>query len=212
MKCPHCHVAAESGQDFCRDCGFSAATLRAYLGDQWVRLERITDAVHCLRLEDVRRCEIAMDDFERCLPQAFFALYIGVLPTGLNVSELGFWLLNQGAFNTHQMMKRNDFGSVLVIDPVSKTMGLTLGYAIEECLPAAKVTALLSAAGAHLSRQSFATAVLEMIEDIAKSLRKLAKASVWHPEKSVGGGIHVQPLRSGHRHVAQTQTGGLAIK
>src|SRR6476660_6620455 len=97
MKCPRCQASVHPGQTSCPACGFSATLLHNYLGNQWVRLERITDAAHCLRLEDTRRVEIILDDFERSFPQAFFAVYLGTLPNNLNVAELGFWLLNQGA-------------------------------------------------------------------------------------------------------------------
>jgi hypothetical protein len=207
MKCPHCHAAAQPEQEFCQACGFSAATLRSYLGDQWVKLERITDAAHCLRLEEVRRCEIALDDFERCLPQAFFAIYLGVLPHGLNVAELGFWLLNQGAFNTHQMMKRNDFGTVLVVDPVTKSISLTLGYAIEGCFTPKQLTHLLETAAVHLEQQDFGGAMLKLIGDVYHGLRKKAQSYIWKPETSANeAGISVQPLRSGHRPTVRAET------
>ena len=92
MKCPHCESPLSTPLPACPQCGFSAEALGAYLGDHWVRLERITDAAHCLRLDDTRLCEVMMDDFERVFPQAFFAVYLGMLPTGLNVAELGVTL------------------------------------------------------------------------------------------------------------------------
>ena len=130
MKCPRCQASVRPAQTSSSACGFSATTLHNYLGNQWVRLERITDAAHCLRLEDARRLEIILDDFERTYPQAFFAVYLGTLPTNLNVAELGFWLLNQGAFNTHSVSRRNDFGIVLVVDPSTKTACITLGLSL----------------------------------------------------------------------------------
>ena len=70
MKCPQCSAPNAPKVTHCASCGFSSERLRRSLGDQWVRLERITDAAHCLRLEDYQRCEVEMDDFERLLPRS----------------------------------------------------------------------------------------------------------------------------------------------
>jgi hypothetical protein len=165
-----------------------------------VRIERITDDAHCLRLEEVRACEIAMDDFERHFPQAFIAVYLGVLPAGLNASELGFWLLNQGAFNTPQMMKRNDYGMVWVIDPVARALSLTLGYALETVLVENQQRHLLTSVSRQLKARRFGQAILDVLAGTSSSLKKAGRRQLWLPQSSaVSNGIAVQPLRSGHQ-------------
>ena len=79
MRCPHCSHPIAPQKTFCERCGFSDAHLAAYLGTEWVRLERITDAAHCLRLEESRQLEVHLDDFERQFPQSFLALYFGAV-------------------------------------------------------------------------------------------------------------------------------------
>ena len=202
MKCPRCLSPVQIAQGYCHECGFSAATLQSYLGDQWVRLERITDPGHCLRLEEVRQLEIVLDNFERALPQAFFAVYLGVLPSGLNVSELGFWLLNQGAFNTHQMMKRNDFGSVLVVDPVMKSLAITMGYSIEGHFSESSLTSMLGKACEHLRHGDYSGSIESLIHQVDKELRLHAKPRHWQPDAQADPAIDVQPLRNGHRNPA----------
>lgn len=203
MKCPRCHASVHAEQTTCSECGFSAAFLHNYLGNQWVRLERITDAAHCLRLEDMRRAEIILDDFERSFPQAFFAVYLGTLPNNLNVAELGFWLLNQGAFNTHSVSKRNDFGIVLVVDPAAKTACITLGYAIEHCFSPAIITRLMQTVGGHLRQGAFGAAIEASCTHAGKVLRKHARHMQWQPDAALVGDtvpdMGLQPLRGGHR-------------
>ena len=203
MKCPRCQASVIPQQTSCPACGFSATLLHNYLGNQWVRLERITDAAHCLRLEDTRRAEIILDDFERSFPQAFFAVYLGTLPGNLNVAELGFWLLNQGAFNTHSVSRRNDFGIVLVVDPSTKTACITLGYAIENCFGRKITGRIMQTVGSHLRKGAFGMAIEASCLRAGEVLRKHARCLQWQPETATVTDavpdIGLQPLRSGHR-------------
>lgn len=203
MKCPRCQASVLSEQTTCSACGFSATLLHNLLGNQWVRLERITDAAHCLRLEDTRRLEIILDDFERSFPQAFFATYLGTLPKNLNVAELGFWLLNQGAFNTHSVSRRNDFGMVLVVDPTEKTACITLGYAIESCFSPKIIARMMQTVGSHLRKGAFGMAIEATCLRAGEVLRKHARHMQWQPDAAVMADsvsdIGLQPLRGGHR-------------
>lgn len=210
MKCPHCHASVQPLQNSCSACGFSAGLLHSYLGNQWVRLERITDAAHCLRLEDARKIEIVLDDFERSFPQVFFAAYLGVLPKVMSVAELGFWLLNQGAFNTHSVDRRNDFGMVLVVDPSTHTASLSLGYAIEGWL-GSDVTHIMRSTGSHLRKGAFGMAIETACHKCAELLKKHARAKNWKPAAAPAAGavpdMGLQPLRGGHRAVARALNG-----
>ncbi|MBK8093259.1 MAG: TPM domain-containing protein [Verrucomicrobiaceae bacterium] len=183
----------------CEKCGFSAAKLKNYLGDQWIRLERITDAAHLLRLEEHQACELALDDFERAFPQAFIAIYLGALPNEINVSELGFWLLNQGAFHTHLLEKRNDYGLVLVIDPFTRSLALTAGYGIEPCLHQKKTQQILKSVAGSLAKNNTGEALLCMIADLRTLLQRAAVKQPRSPKTGSDHGLDVQPLRTGHR-------------
>lgn len=203
MNCPRCFTPTAPQQNACSACGFSAVTLHRLIGNQWVRLDRITDAAHCLRLEDLRHCEVVLDDFERGFPQAFFAAYLGVLPIDVNVAELGFWLLNQGAFNTHLVSKRNDYGMVLAIDPASQSVSLSFGYAIERYFDVKTTQALLAEAGAKLAAGAFGQAIEAACRRCGDVLRRHARSIQWTPEKSLDGSLAphmgLTPLRGGHR-------------
>lgn len=207
MNCPRCQATASAQRNTCAACGFSAALLHGYLGNQWVRLERITDAAHCLRLEDMRRDEVVLDDFERTFPQAFFAAYLGVLPNSVNVAELGFWLLNQGAFNTHSFSRRNDFGIVLVVDPATQTASLTLGYAIEGYFDGGVVDRILQTTGSHLKQGAYGAAIENACARCGEQLRKQARSMEWQPDASTAADMGLQPLRGGHKSSSRPLTG-----
>jgi len=207
MNCPRCQATASPPQNSCAACGFSATLLHGYLGNQWVRLERITDAAHCLRLEEMRRDEVVLDDFERTFPQAFFAAYLGVLPNNINVAELGFWLLNQGAFNTHSFSRRNDFGIVLVVDPATQTASLTLGYAIEGYFDGGVVERILQTTGSHLKQGAYGAAIENACARCGEQLRKHARSMEWQPDAVTTADMGLQPLRGGHQSSSRPLTG-----
>lgn len=190
-------------QNACSACGFSAVTLHRLIGNQWVRLDRITDAAHCLRLEDSRRCEVVLDDFERSFPQAFFAAYLGILPLDVNVAELGFWLLNQGAFNTPLVSRRNDYGIILAIDPSAKTIALSFGYAIESYFDSKSTQKLLAEIGGQLAAGAFGKAIETACRRCGEVLKRHARSVQWKPGTNLEGGtvphMGLTPLRSGHR-------------
>ncbi len=216
MNCPRCFAPTAAQQNACSACGFSAVTLHRLIGNQWVRLERITDAAHCLRLEDLRRCEVVLDDFERSFPQAFFAAYLGILPVDVNAAELGFWLLNQGAFNTHLVSKRNDYGIILAADPSTQTLALSFGYAIEAYFDSKTTQALLTEVGARLAQGAFGQAIETACRRSAEVLRRRARSVQWTPQESLDGNaaphMGLAPLRSGHRPVKAEPTSSLHLR
>lgn len=203
MNCPRCLAQIALEQKACQACGFSALTLHRLIGNQWVKLERITDTAHCLRLENARRCEVALDDFERSFPQAFFAAYLGILPIEINAAELGFWLLNQGAFNTPMVTRRNDYGMVLVVDPATHSFSLTLGYSIEAYFDTKTTQKILTEVGTLLAKGAFGPAIELAVQRCGKVLRRHGRRQRWVPHKGLESGVPshmgLSPLRSGHR-------------
>lgn len=128
----------------------------------------------------------------------------------MKVSELGFWLLNQGAFETPSLIRRNDFGLLLVIDPTSRQVSLTAGYALEGLFRQDRVIKLLKAAGKDLSKGAFAAAITKVCEECSRLLRKNGRRKAWAPAGQSGaenlGHLGLEPLRGGHRHASQPMT------
>ncbi|MCX6856224.1 MAG: TPM domain-containing protein [Verrucomicrobia bacterium] len=176
MNCPHCSSLITPAQPVCTQCGFSATAIRGYLGADWVKLARITDNAQLLSLKHTRHLETVLDDFERRFPQCFMAAYIGALPETLTLPDLGFWLINHGAFHTHQVSRRNDFGIVLMIDPVRQQACFTLGYALESVLVEKTLTTLLKKLQGPLSKGAFATAIESAVSLIDQELLTAARS------------------------------------
>ena len=211
MKCPHCSTTIEARQPACHKCGFSLAAMQPFFGDQWVRLDRLTDAAHCLRLADRHKAEMTLDDLERAFPQVFIAFYFGALPSALNPQEVAFWLLNNGAFSTPQISKRNEYGVVCVIDPAGGLVGAAIGYALESLLPDTAPAAILQSMIPALSHAEYGTAIQAAATSVSDLLRPLAVArpitQSLTPGPHAGAtaadyGLH--PLRSGHRQTDPT--------
>lgn len=208
MNCPHCQQVVAPAAPRCEACDFDLQRVREILGDQWVRLEHLTDAAHCLRLRERRRVEAALDDFGRQFPQVFMSVYFGVLPHGLNVAEAGFWLLNHAAFSTNSMEKRNDFGLVIVIDPSVASAGITLGYALEGFLPDRFLKTVLASVSGQFAQSAYGGALEQILARIAKHLRgagtaQPSQADGWSPPQE-SRNMGLAPLRP-HRTPAQAE-------
>jgi hypothetical protein len=146
--------------------------------------------------------EVALDAFERQFPQAFAAIYIGQLPRQLRPAELGFWLLNHGAFNTPQVTKRNDFGLVVVVDFQSGACSITLGYALESLLEAKKLAAISRKLASRLKRSQMGLGLIEATRQMAKLLCRGATPERRHfgHHSPAAPGIGLSNLRAGHQH------------
>lgn len=204
MNCPHCESSLSNAAQSCGSCGFTLSLLKPILGDQWVRLDRITDAVHALRLSDTRDLEVLLDDFERRFPQAFAAIYLGQLPRQLRANALGFWLLNHGAFNTPQVAKRNDFGVIVVIDYTSTECAISLGYALEHLIPTATLQRTADLLAGKLRRCQLGLGLGEAISQLSQVLRGAGRPETRKPIHHQSGTIHgmgLRSLRSEHRPI-----------
>jgi hypothetical protein len=204
MNCPRCQEPLTHDTVRCEGCGFDLDCVCQTLGAQWVRLERLTDSAHCLRLRDHRRLDAMLDDFGRQFPQVFLAVYFGVLPVGLTVSEAGFWLLNHAAFSTHDVAKRNDFGLVIVVDPAQGAAGISLGYCLEQVLGEGFLEMTLAKASAHFSRSEHGAALEMIIPRLAAKLRAAGRPQpAGTPPWSPGHGavdMGLAPLRQPYPH------------
>lgn len=205
MKCPHCSSLLGADAAVCGACGFSSRTVRSLLGGDWVRLERITDSSRRLSLRETRHLETCLDDFERTFPQCFFAIYLGPLPDSMTSGDLGFWMLNHGAFQNQRLCKRNEFGIALVVDTLGLCAALTVGYALEPFLPAASLERTLQNAAPKFRRGALADAIEVMVRHASGNLRRAARRAPLMPDDgpavtAEAGALGFEPLRNKHRH------------
>ncbi|MBB5039297.1 hypothetical protein HNQ64_003569 [Prosthecobacter dejongeii] len=203
MNCPHCSAPLAVDAKECGQCRFSTLAIRSILGAEWVRLERLTDHLSVLSLKEQRHVEIILDEFERRFPQCFFAVYLGAMPQMITSRDLGFWLINHGAFHTQQMAKRNDFGCALVIDTQRSVASLTLGYALEAHVTEGELNQLLIRAQGPLSRHRYGLGIERIVNDFGKKLKSVATRSLpgnsLTPNPHGLDGLGLQTLRAAHR-------------
>lgn len=147
-----------------------------------MRLESLTDAAHCLRLHEHEFLHHELESFRQTFPQIFLAVYLGVLPGNLSPGELAFWLLNHAAFHPSDPGRLNEHAALLLIDPVTKVAGMTVGYALDPHVPQRKLAGLLRRIRTPLWHGEFAEAIELAIRSLGKILRHAAHRSPRHRE------------------------------
>lgn len=175
MDCPKCTGPLASSAAECPQCGFSLEKASSAFGTGMVQLSRLVDSAHCLRLREARQIDTSLDDFQHRFPQVFLSVYLGVLPGHLNVRELSFWLLNRAAFDTPDQKRLNEYAISLVVDPVAKTAGLTVGYALEAVFPEKCLETIIHSLRTSLWHGEYAAAIRACIKALDKQLRRVGE-------------------------------------
>jgi hypothetical protein len=92
---------------------------------------------------------------------------------------------------------------LLVIDPTTRQVSLTAGYALEGLFRHDRVIKLLKAAGKDLAKGAFAAAIARVCDECSRLLRKAGRRTTWTPAEQTGaeklGHLGLEPLRGGHR-------------
>ena len=172
MNCPRCGIASPNATAACASCGFNLGDIDRRLGSHSVVINRLVDTQHLLRLRDTGRLESLLDEFERRFPQAFFTVFLGVLPRGVTTSEGGFWLLNHGVRTCQGSVRSNEFGLALVIDPSTHEASLSLGYEVETIISPMQARELLRKASTSLWHGDHVRAIAVIVHGVDKLLRK----------------------------------------
>lgn len=177
MVCPRCDAKLQPAAPSCADCGFDIEVLRAIVGEKALRLARVTDHAHALRLRDFRRMETLLKAFEPQFPQVFMAVYFSVLPSTLSVAELTFWLLNQATLEETTTGKSNAYAVLLVIDPAARAVGMNVGYGLEPVFDAHGMQRLLRSLRTPLWHGEYVEAVQQVVKQVGKRLKHAAGKS-----------------------------------
>ena len=176
LTCPRCRSPLRLGGACCDRCGCHLGRLQQMLGDQQVKVERLTDHARCLALKDFQRLEHFLDEFERRFPQIHTMVFLGGLLSGVSAAEAGFWLLNQGVCTRPSGFMSNRWGLAVIIDPVERRAGLAMGYALEACLPTGFGSEMLQRAAVHLAHDEHVRAVDALLACLDRKLRSLGSA------------------------------------
>lgn len=175
MKCPRCLRPVDQEAKSCYSCGYSEVDAAAVFGTNRVILNRIHDAVHCLRKQDRDNLSETVNMLELKFPQILFCAYLGALPSHLSLSELGFWLLNHGQVKGSQYVRPNENGILIVMDLNSKHVGVSMGYFVESILAEEEIYKALLSARPYLVNSEYGEALEHIFLKLGKSLERQGK-------------------------------------
>tara|TARA_R110002096_G_scaffold283411_3_gene477496 strand:- start:1889 stop:2536 length:648 start_codon:yes stop_codon:yes gene_type:complete len=167
--------------DSCYSCGYSELEAASKFGSNQVILSRVHDAAHCLRKQEKDILNAALDQLEVKFPQMLFCAYLGTLPEGLSMSELGFWLLNHGQVKGAEYARPNENGILVIVDMNTKQIGISMGYFAESIITEEEAYRALLRARPNLLNAEYGEAIENIFRRLARVLtkngRKLRKLS-----------------------------------
>lgn len=152
-------------------------------GDGEVKLRSLTDTAGIFRRSERDKLEYAMNDFGENFPQMFIAVYSGTLGETGSLRQFGFWLMNRGVFEDVDMKKPNEAGVLFVIDPDSKSAGITYGYLLDPFFEEHDSFDCLSRAHSYWLEEKYAEGLLKAIKHLKSILRKRSRQAKKDPER-----------------------------
>lgn len=151
--------------------------------DGEVKLRSLTDAAGIFRRNERDQIEDLMERIGSSFPQIFVAVYTGSLGETGNLRQFGFWLLNRGLFEDVPVEKPNEAGVLLIIDPDSKSAGMSFGYLLDPFFEESDTFECLSRAHSHWLEGRYADGTLRCLKQLEKVLRKSCRQVRRDPEK-----------------------------
>lgn len=212
MKCPRCVQRIHRAAPACPHCGFAMVDADRMFGDSEVRLRRLTDAAGIFRRNERDAIEDIMDRIGTNFPQIFVSVYTDTFGETGNLRQFGFWLLNRGVFEDVPVDRPNEAGVLIVIDPDSKSAGMSFGYLLDPFLDEQDTFECLSRAHSHWLEGRYADGVLRCLGQLEKLLRKRCGQARRDPDKfeqrvarPVAVDDLVKKIRGGNRRVDVTE-------
>lgn len=172
MKCPRCVQPIHRAAVACPHCGFSLSDADQLFGNREIKLRSLTDSAGIFRRHERDFLEEAMERIAHRFPQVFVAIYTGNIGDSGHLRQFGFWLLNRGVFEDVSEEKPNQNGILIVIDPDSKTAGMTHGYLLDRHLQEKDSFDCLSRAHAYWLEGRYADGALRSLRALEQLLVK----------------------------------------
>ncbi len=183
MKCPRCVQQIHRAAAACPHCGFSLSDADQLFGNEEIKLRSLTDAAGIFRRHERDLLEDVMDRITHAFPQVFVAIYTGSMGESGQIRQFGFWLLNRGVFEDVPIEKPNENGILIVIDPDTKTAGMTHGYLLDPYLDEKDSFDCLSRAHAYWLEGRYAEGALRSLRALEQLLKKRCRQARRDPEK-----------------------------
>jgi uncharacterized membrane protein YgcG len=178
----------------------------AMFGDSEVKLRSLTDTAGIFRRDDRDLLEDELERLGIAFPQIFVAVHTVSLGETASLRQFGFWLLNRGVFEDIPVEKPNEAGILIVIDPDSRTAGMTFGYLLDPFLDEHDTFDCLSRAHSYWLEGRYAEGLLKCLVQLGKLLRKRSGQGRRDPEKyerkvttPVAPGDLVKKIREGNK-------------
>ncbi|MDB6132959.1 MAG: hypothetical protein JWM59_1202 [Verrucomicrobiales bacterium] len=181
MKCPRCIQPVAPAEESCRRCGYSLEVPDAQLGHGAVSVERLTDADGIFTQAERLSIRAVQQEFERRFPQLFLMVFAGALPAPASPRQFGFWLLNHAAIPDMDVLRPNECGLVLVVDPEAGAAGLTVGYFLESYLGQDELGGVLEAGRKAFAQGRYVTAVREVTRSLTRRLIQRTREAARDP-------------------------------
>lgn len=175
MKCPKCARPVDHEAESCYSCGYSELEAATRHGANIVSLNRVHDAAYCLRKQERDDLNDTLDQLEMLFPQMLFCAYLGTLPEGLSLSELGFWLLNHGQVRGAEYARPNENAILVVMDMNSKQIGVSLGYFAETIIGEEDAYRALLFARPNLLNAEYGEAISLIFTRLGRTLKRKGK-------------------------------------
>jgi uncharacterized membrane protein YgcG len=156
-------------------CGFTLSRLTLKLGVQPVVLERVIDAAQSLAVKDRTELETMIDDFERRLPQVLVSYYIGQLPQGVSAGDAALWLCEYGVRKKQGIIIRGRYAVVVVLNPVTHTLAISLGLGLAEWVGQAMLERWMAQMQHHYWHGEYVRGLRDLLDKLGTELRARAK-------------------------------------
>ena len=142
-----------------------------------MRLRGLTDEAGLFRRDERDKIEDALQAIGAKFPQVFPVVYTKSLGDNARLRQFGFWVLNRGIFEDVEAAKRNDGGIAIVIDPDSKSAGITYGYLLDSFFEESDSFECLSRAHSHWLEGRYCDGLLKALAHLQKLLAKRSRRS-----------------------------------
>jgi len=180
MVCPACRYVLEPSAESCPKCGFSGHTVVTKFPFSPPPLEVVLDPNSFLTKEEADRIRLKARKMKKRLPQVNFLNCLVPMGEEVDLREFGFWLLNGGEMAGGDSAK--SFALLLLIDPKSRMVSVTVGYGLEALTTDAEWLDICEACRDLLSREKyeegitrFMNLVSDFLVDRALELKKETK-------------------------------------
>ena len=183
VTCPGCHGTLRGPTEECELCHWTAWHCVERFPWQPPVLERILDVDSRLSPDEAAAINRAVDTLEAAMPQLTFHLCIAKLPEKTDVRECGFWMLNAGLPRNETDLERRPWSILLLIDRVSRSASLTVGYALDLFVSDRRLMAALTPAAGHFQRGEYGAGVSSTISRLQRELATCQREATYLAEK-----------------------------